>query len=54
MLVKPNRLKPQTTTLCVLQGIFFLTQLLYWLFCGQKNLTTGTKALPRYDTYSET
>lgn len=38
MLVKPNRLKPKTTTLRVLQGIFFLTQLLLILIIVLQNV----------------
>lgn len=42
MLVKPNRLKPKTTTLRVLQGIFFLTQLLLILIIVLQNVAKNS------------
>ena len=52
MLVKPNRLKPKTTTLRVLLEFFFLTQLLLILIIvlqnvAKKLLQLEKKALQR-------
>ena len=49
MLVKPNRLKPKTTTLRVLQGIFFFNAVVintdYCVAkCCKKTLTTGKES----------
>ena len=50
MLVKPNRLKPKTTTLRVLQGIFFFNAVVintdYCVAkCCKKTLTTGKESV---------
>ena len=42
MLVKPNRLKPKTTTLRVLLEFFFLTQLLLILIIVLQNVAKNS------------